>query len=202
MNRLPHTLSKLIIPGAPEQGGESTRAAGFTHTRSPLVNASPGNNAPNDRRSAPVAGLSVLDQSSASPARRPAANTNPYTPERLGVTVPVLQFTPGTGVEMQWSYMLQDVRDRTRKDVYEGNRQRAEGQIVVDVPIEEWLAQCAPAPAGMGSGSSPQDWEKISLELFTKSKVPSTHGETKFVRGASNRVSHFDTDFRLSIRPS
>lgn len=83
-------------------------------------------------------------------------------------------------MEMLWSYMLEDYRERTRKDVYEGNRQRAEGQVITDVPVDVWLDECTPAPPGLDR-SAPKYWAKDSLGLFTTAEVPSTRGEAAFV---------------------
>ncbi|VDC07148.1 unnamed protein product [Peniophora sp. CBMAI 1063] len=155
-----HDESSCVATSAPEGSVDYSEALGNTHRTS--------------LESIPVAGPSTAS------SNRPHSTSNdPKTPNTTTQPEPgAPKFTPGTGVEMLWAYMLEDCRNRTRHDVYQGNRQRAEGQIVVGVRIADWLAQCAPLTHNSDS-NMPEYWEAKSLELFTEKKVPSVHGEAK-----------------------
>ena len=165
--------------GGPSEASAHTSTRSYSHNPAPTREAIPAAS-----RAALGEASTVFGQPPAFPVKQPITSDDPVTPKRSDaatVPVPEVNFTPGTGVEMHWSYMLEDFRDRTRKNVYEGNRQRAEGHVVTDVPVDIWLAECA-APLEELEPHSPEYWEAISLGLFTEKEVPSVCGEAKFVR--------------------
>ncbi|KZV64472.1 hypothetical protein PENSPDRAFT_757239 [Peniophora sp. CONT] len=108
-----------------------------------------------------------------------SADQNPKTPKKpTATTTSAPTFTPASVVNSDPRYTLVDDKELTRKDAYEANRQRAEGQIIFGISPDDFLMNCM-----VGSSRddhSPDALEDLSRELFAKENVPATHGETQF----------------------
>ncbi|VDC04368.1 unnamed protein product [Peniophora sp. CBMAI 1063] len=175
------------------RSARNLRANGSQTSREPAPDEpSTSRTCPPSRRRAPASEHST--SATAGPSSAPIASpssappqtqqttppSDPKTPNKTGndsAKTKPFPFTPATGTQIETAYHMADKRDRTRKTIYEANRQRAEGLCVVTRTIEEWLEHCLPKST-YSEERSPEALKGVSVKVFQE--VSTTRNETQF----------------------